>query len=533
MRKFLFMPLVAASLFIGCSKLQNKPRLVVYIVVDQAMPKLLEKYDHLFTGGYRWLKDNGVRFNQAYHEHGYTTTGPGHFVLSSGRHPGKGGVFTNFWFDRETKESWYCVQDTASIVLKDGSVGRSYENIETDALGDWLKIANPKSKVISLAGKDRTSVLLGGKNPNLALWYDRSGGWTTSSYYNSSLPKWVDNFNSQLNIESFVDSIWDRMVDEAIYTSNTRADNYPGESDWTMEKGYSPTFPIEFREMGIKKLLGSFAYTPFGDKAILKLGLTAVNEYQLGKDENPDILFLGLSATDGIGHSFGAHSHEQLDNYLRLDKNLGAFIQNLESTVGSGNILYVLSSDHGAFGLPEYLQSQGIDSGRIPKPKRDSLYSFVKNEIEKKVGTGKVNRYGNFFYYDNSINPLERELATEILKTHLSKLEGIRTVITKDDMLKGGESDYKKRLKNMVHPEKSPDIYLIPKEYWTWIYPTGASHGSPYDYDAHVPLVFARGGQKSLMRSIRVKTIDIAPTIAKMLKIDFPQSIDGKVLSIE
>ena len=100
-------------------------------------------------------------------------------------------------------------------------------------------------------------------------------------------------------------------------------------------------------------------------------------------------------------------------------------------------------------------------------------------------------------------------------------------------MLKGGDSDYKKRLKNMVHPEKSPDIYLIPKKYWTWIYPTGASHGSPYDYDAHVPLVFARGGQKATMESIRVKTIDIAPTIAKILKIDFPQSIDGKVLSIE
>ncbi|HIF82353.1 MAG TPA: hypothetical protein EYQ37_00530 [Candidatus Marinimicrobia bacterium] len=242
---------------------------------------------------------------------------------------------------------------------------------------------------------------------------------------------------------------------------------------------------------------------------------------------------MGLSATDGVGHSFGPHSHEQLDNYLRLDKNLGAFIQKLESEVGSGKVLYILSSDHGALGLPEYLKSQGIDSGRIPHLKRDSLYTFVQNEIEKQVGPGKVTRYGNFFYYDKSINQMEQEVATEILKSHLSKLDGIHTVITKEDMLKGGDSVYKTRLKNMVHPDKSPDVYLIPKKYWTWKYPQGASHGSPYDYDAHVPLIFARAGQKAKIKMVRVKTVDIAPTVAKILQIDFPKSIDGKALNLD
>ena len=242
---------------------------------------------------------------------------------------------------------------------------------------------------------------------------------------------------------------------------------------------------------------------------------------------------MGLSATDGIGHEFGPHSHEQLDNHLRLDKNLGAFIQKLESEVGSGKVLYVLSSDHGALSLPEYLQSQGIDSGRIPQWKRDSLYTVVKNKIDNQVGPEKVTRHGNFFYYDNSIDPMEREAATEILKSNLSKLEGIHAVITKEDMLKGGDSVYKTRLKNMVHPEKSPDIYLIPKKYWTWKYPQGSSHGSPYDYDTHVPLIFARAGQKAKIKSVRVKTVDIAPTVAKILKIDFPKSIDGKVLNLD
>ena len=530
MRNWLFVPIAIVFIFIGCSTLQSQPRLVVFISVDQGMPGLLEKYDHLFTGGYRWLKDNGVQFSQAYHEHGYTSTGPGHFVLSSGRHPGKGGVFMNDWYDRDSQQEWYCVQDTTSTVLKDGSMGRSYQNIKTDALGDWLKNANPKSNVISVAGKDRSSILLGGKNPDAALWYDRAGGWTTSTYYNTKLPRWVKKFNSRLNIGSYVDSTWGRLVSEDVYTTNTRADNYYGESDWTMANGYSPTFPIEFKEMGLEDVVGSYLYTPFGDNTVLKLGLSAVDKYKMGKDKNPDILFLGLSATDGVGHSFGPHSHEQLDNYLRLDKNLGEFIQMLESKVGTGNVLYVLSSDHGAFGLPEYLQSQGIDSGRIPKPKRDSLFTLVTNEIDKQIGPGKVTRYGNFFYYNNSINPMEREVATEILKSHLSKLEGIHTVITKEDMLKGGNSVFKMRLKNMVHPEKSPDVYLITKKYWTWKYPVGASHGSPYDYDTHVPLIFSHETTNAGSNNDQHATVDIAPSIAHLLDVKIPEFCDGSVI---
>ncbi len=533
MKKWFLMPLTAALLFIGCSKFANPPKLVVFISVDQGMPELLEKYAHLFTGGYRWLKDNGVQFSQTYHEHGYTSTGPGHFVLSSGMHPGKGGLITNHWYDRDSRQGWYCVQDTTATVLLDGSPGPSYKYIDSSTLGDWLKKSNPKSKVVSVAGKDRAAVLLGGKNPDLVLWYDKQGGWTSSTYYSSTLPKWVSSFNDKLNIGSYVDSVWNRITDEDIYVSNTRADYYRGEADWTPAKGYSPTFPIEFREMGTEAITSSFAYTPFGDKVVLNLGLNAVNEYQLGQDDNPDILFLGLSATDGVGHEFGAHSHEQLDNYLRLDRNLGEFIQSLENSVGSGNVLYVLSSDHGAFGLPEYLQAQGIEAGRIPEPQRDSLYTVVKDKITKQIGPNKVIRFENLFYYNKSLNSLEREVATDILKSHLSKLEGIRTVITREDMLKGGKSTYQQRLKNMVHPEKSPDIYLIPKKYWTWKYPYGASHGSPYDYDAHVPLIFSRNGKKANIKSKRVKTVDIAPTIAKILNISIPNPVDGKALSID
>ena len=533
MKKWFLMPLVAAFLFMGCNINNNKPKLVVFIVVDQGMPELLEKYDHLFTGGYRWLKNNGVRFSQAHHEHGYTATGPAHFVFSSGQYPGTGGVIANQWFDRKLKRDWYCVEDTLSQVLREGSTGRSYRLIQSTTLGDWMKQANPESKVVSVAGKDRAAVLLGGKNPDMALWYGKQGGYTTSTYYGSKLPDWVISFNSHLNVSSYVDTVWNRLLPESIYTSNTRADFYKGEADWSQKEGYSPTFPITFDELGVKSMLGSFPYIPFGDEAMLQLGLIATEKHELGEDENTDILFLGLSATDGVGHEFGPHSHEQLDNYLRVDRHLGSFIKSVESSIGSGNTLYVLTSDHGSIALPEYLKSQGIDAGRIPKQMKDSLYADVQTKIDLHIGKNKVYRHGNSFYYDTSLNQLEREAATEILKSNLSKLDGIKSVITKKEILGGGNSIYERRLKNMVHPQKSPDVFLIPKKYWTMKYPHGASHGTPYDYDTHIPLVFSRGGSKSKINTKRVESVDIAPTIAKYLNVQFPNDIDGKAFNLD
>ncbi|MBC8344949.1 MAG: alkaline phosphatase family protein [Candidatus Marinimicrobia bacterium] len=532
MKKWFLMPLVAAFFFVGCSD-KKKPKLVVFIVVDQGMPELLNKYDHLFTGGYRWLKDNGISFSNTHHDYGYTVTGPGHFVLSSGRYPSSGGVIGNFWFNRDTKESWYCVEDTIATDVINGNAGRSYKNINVTTLGDWLKTSNLNAKVVSISGKDRAAVLLGGKNPDMSLWYGKHGGWTTSTYYSSNIPDWVSSFNSQLNVPSYVDTVWNRLLDESIYTSNTRADHYEGEADWSQDNGYSPTFPITFKERGIKSMLGSFPYTPFGDAAMLQLGLIATEKHELGEDENTDILFLGLSATDGVGHEFGPHSHEQLDNYLRVDKHLGSFIESIESSVGIGNTLYILTSDHGSIELPEYLKAKGIDAGRISKPTKDSLYTDVKTKIELQIGINKVYRNGNSFYYNDSMNQLERELATDILKSSLLKLDGIRSVITKKEILEGGNSVYERRLKNMVHPQKSPDVFLIPKEYWTFRFPYGASHGTPYDYDTHIPLLFSRGGFNSKVNSKRIESVDIAPTISKYLNVQFPENIDGKAIPLE
>ncbi|MEE8335762.1 MAG: alkaline phosphatase family protein [Candidatus Neomarinimicrobiota bacterium] len=511
-----------------------KPQLVVFLVVDQAQPGLLHKYDTLFSGGFRWLKDNGIEFSQVYHEHGYTATGPGHFALATGQYPGNGGVLGNWWFDRTIGKSWYCVEDSTARILSDDSFGRSYRFVSTPGLGDWLKQANLESKVFSISGKDRAAVFLGGKNCDLSLWYDKHGSWTSSTFYVNELPSWVVDFNAGLNVSSYANSVWNRLLDQEIYEKFARPDFFKGEVDISNQNQYSPTLPLFYNMIPVKDLIFWFYGTYWGDRAVLDLSEIAIKENLLGADENTDIIFISLSGTDGIGHDFGPNSQEQLDNYLRLDRKLGNFISFVERKVGTGKTFYVLSSDHGAIALPEYLQKLGLDTGRIHKPSRDSLYTLIRAEIDSLIGKNMVTRYGNSFYFVGDLSEQQQQLVLNIVKKHMFKLNGIREVLTKTQILSNGGTDtYSLRLKNMIHEKKSADIFLIIKKYWTWRWPQGSGHGSPYDYDAHVPLIFARSGWQSTVIQAKAATIDIAPTVANYIDIALPSSkIDGKVLKL-
>ena len=527
MKKNILLPIISAFLFIiYISSKEDKPKLVVFIVLDQATPDIVNKYDHLFTGGLRWLIDHGINFNNTFHEHAETLTGPGHFSFTSGLYPGTGGIIHNSWFNRDINRLWYCVEDTLSYELSDSTTGRSYKNINNTALGDWLIDANPNSKIVSMSGKDRSAVFLGGKNPEIALWDDRNGGYTTSSYYSPSLPDWVKIFNKNMRVGSYKDSTWNRILPEEIYKNNTRADNFKGESIWSNE----PILPIQLNEL--KNLYSQFYETPYSDRLLLKLGLEALKFYEMGLDNEPDILFLGLSAIDGVGHSFGPNSHEQMDNYLRLDKSLGDFINSIESKIGNNNTLYLLSSDHGVSELPEYLISKGLDAGRIPTKQKDSLFLHAMDQINAQIGEGKVNHYGNNFYFNKNLDSNDRKIATNLLKYHLIKITGIDSVLSKEEIINGDNSKLFTRLKNMIHDTKSPDIFLIEKKYWI-SNTSGTTHGSPYDYDAHIPFFVSRSSKRKKINTLKVESVDIAPSLAKMLNIDFPENLDGKPISLK
>ena len=529
--KIIFISITSIALF-SCSK-SSKPKLVVYIVSDQLTPDLLNKYDSLFTGGFRWLKDNGIDYTNTFHNHGKTNTGPGYYTLSTSLYPGKGGIISNDWYDRDIKKAVNVVEDTSAVNFSGKGKGRSFKNISASTLADWIKDANPKSKVVSISGKDRGSILMAGKNPDLALWYDKNGGYTSSTYYLPAMPVWVSDFNKNLNVRSYKDSTWSLLKKQLVYKDYARADDFKGEKIVSKKSGAKSTLPLNFGEMPTRSLLNGFYEYPQGDRALVTLAIESISRLKLGSDNHTDILFLGLSATDGVGHHFGPNSVEQLDNYLRSDKNLMHLIDYISDEIGLDNALFILTGDHGVMALPEYLQSQKISSGRVSASQRKKVYAKILNQIEQAIGSDRFVQYGNAFYFNRELSKEEREVATLIIKKAVLDIKGVRGALSINEIVNLSPSKLNNRLKNMIHPEKSPDVYVLLKENWLWKKDYGSSHGSHYDYDSHVPLLISKNNLVVKKNSNNVNTVDIAVTIAKILGINYPKNVDGIPIEVD
>jgi len=532
--RFIFI-LISICVF-SCGKPKaTYPKLVITLVVDQMRPDLLTRYDKLYKGGFRWLIDHGKWFKNTHHEHAYTATGPGHYSIGSGQYPSSAGVLGNSFFDRDLQKVVNCVEDPkAKVIGSSRGKARSYVRYNTSALGDWVKELYLKSKIISIGGKDRTAVMLGGKKPDLALYYNYYGSFISSDYYVDSLPNWVNDFNKNLNTQSYKDSLWVKSLGDEVYLKYSREDNFFGEEDTYKNDIYSPVFPIGInknddpREM----IMGR----PWFEREMLKLSKLAISEENLGKDMDPDILFIGFSAMDWMIHDYGPFSQEILDACLKLDKYLGDFINFVDNEVGLENVMFVLTADHGGLPLPEYLVDKGEKAGRIKKDILNEALDWIDEEIEENFGKNLYSRNGvNFFINNKNLKKSNVKFSDifEIIEKYLMRVEGIEKVLLKDSILKSNKEDkITVRLKNMLHNHKSADIFPLLAHGYLYKSPYGTSHGTPYDYDTHVPLIFSQEHFKKYLIDTHVETVDIAATIAELLKIQIPQFCDGNPLDI-
>ena len=523
--------LILLFLLVSCTNhRENKPKLVVLLVVDHMRPDLLTRFDDLYQGGFRWLIDHGIWFTNTFHEHSYTATGPGHTAISFGQFPGKVGVLGNSYYDRDIKKRVNCVEDPiAKVVGANYGDARSFSRYDTFGIGDWLKTKYPDGKVISIGGKDRTACILGGKNPDIALYYNRAGSFITSDYYVENLPSWVLDNNQRLQASSYGDSLWQKSLSDDIYKKYSREDYFYGEEDTYLKNEYSPVFPI-----GIDSTLdplGQLMGKPWFEREVLHLSKMAVENEVLGQDSQVDYLSIGFSAMDWIIHDFGPFSQETMDACIKLDRYLGNFFEFLDNKVGLNNILFVLTADHGGLPLPEYLVANGDKGGRINREHLDEALTWIDEESEERYGKKMYHREGAEFFIDmdklkeEDVEPRE---IYDIVSKYLKNVDGIDGVVIKEDILSRSNSDnLTKRLKNMIHPKLSPEISPIITPGYLYRNPFGTSHGSPYDYDAHVPLIFARSQIKGRKDKSKRATIDIAPTIAKYLDIRIPDYCDG------
>ena len=512
------------------------PRLVVVIVVDQMRPDYLTQFESLYHEGMSRLLHEGARFARAYHDHTNTETAVGHATIVSGLIPSKHGIVGNDWYEHETKKYIYCCDDTFRIIGKPADDGRSPRRLLTSTIGEWLKRSSPRSKVVSIALKDRAAILMGGHNADAAFWYDRkSGDFVTSTYYPQNHPEFLAMFNGLHMADSFFHEGWTRLAADSLYLAFAPS---------AVDSAYLqllPHFPHAFDKTRGKPPDDYYKRvyaTPFGDLLSFRLGEKAVQEYELGTDNSPDLLFISCSSADAIGHAYGPSSPEVMDYYLRLDNYLGELFASLDRKVGREYYSVVLSSDHGVMPLPEELKKQGLPAKRLSfdsaRADMKKIGADVASELQLSSSVVADCGYEVILDYGPAgAHDVTKENLQNMVAARLRQLSYIADVYTISELLSSKTHDrlYLSMFRNVARADRGPDIYLRFAKYCLSTNdPIGTSHGSPYEYDTHVPLIIAGSGILAGNYSDSVRTVDVAPTVAEMLGIAVPDSLDGHSL---
>ena len=529
--------LIITLVLSSCKQETEQPKLVVVISIDHLAHFTYDHYRPAFTQGFKWLHDHGISFENAHHEHGYCATGPGHFVLGSGLHPGPAGILGNYWYDRNLKKNVYCVEDSTANALDIPAYQVSYGPVNGTTYGDWLKSVSPESKVFAVACKDRSSIMMAGKNPDLAVWYNWRGNFTTTDYYTDTIPQWLFDFNSENDILSYRDSLWTTNIDAALLAEYTHGDSFYGESDRFENETYSPTLPIGFESTwDDAKVNNEFASRPWMDRMTLDLAERTITENKMGMDRTPDVLSIGLSTMDLLSHYYGPFSHEVMDHLMKLDGYMMEFINFLDTEVGLENVVFALSSDHGGLPLPEHRSHiQNKYAGRVNEDAYLATRAKAYGVIDSLYGHHDfIHRNGSSYYYNFAMMDsmeVDPAVVDSMLQTYMESVEGVYRLYTKAELLAATPAKpLAYRLRNFMHPELSPDLYTLLEEGWLFRTPYGTSHSTPYEYDSHVPLVFSSLEFAQVTRMDSVATVDLAPTIGDVVGAPPLNAIDGKSL---
>ncbi|HUQ47858.1 MAG TPA: alkaline phosphatase family protein [Gemmatimonadaceae bacterium] len=493
----------------------QKPTLVVMVLVDQLRADLLDKYGDLWTGGFKRLRTQGHDYVSATHDHAVTETAVGHAALSTGVYPSRHGIVSNAWYElRDGK--WILVSNVgdegAKIIGQPTLPGASPVNLMRTGLADWIIKADSKSIIASASGKDRGAIqpAAHAKNGYVYWWDPTVGKFVTSTYYRDSNPSWIDSFNEGVQQRYRSDTVWASRI-PASMLGRSNKDSSESEGD-----GVHTAFPHAFASEGSPNAFWAWwTATPANDAATIELAETMVTSLALGRDNSPDFLNLSVSVTDRVGHAFGPNSREQLDNLLRLDKELGAFLDFLDKTVGKNKWTVMLTADHGILDTPEDLQARGEYGHRITASERKTLDSLRLDADQAK----------------------DPKAAAVKLRDALKKLRIVGDAWTQEQLGRGQPADsFEVLQRRSLFPGRKPgsfsrqgvEMRLIPGVLYA---ARGSSHGTTYYYDRHVPMIFMGPGIPAGRDASRAQTVDFAPTIAKILRIPFPGDLDGHPLT--
>ena len=523
------------------AKSQDRPKLVVLVVVDQMRADYVDKFRFQWTGGLKRLVDEGAWFRDAAYPYAATETCVGHATISTGSFPATHGMVANAWWDRETQKLMTCTFDPNVKNVGYGGAnpqgGDSAWRMAVPSFAEELKFQTGGStRIVSFSLKARAALTMAGHQADAATWFD-SGNWVTSSPY--GVQPFIEEMAKAHPPKADFGKTWAFSLAEKSYRYAEKALGAVPPEGWDL------TFPHPLRgKTGTGEPDAAFysqwATSPYADTALTELAKKALDALSLGKSGGTDFLAVGYSTVDYVGHAFGPRSREIQDILVRLDKDLGDLFARLDQKVGRGNYLVALSADHGVAPTPEDMHEAGFDSGLLHFPE-------LKDKIEKalaplnypKPSVAFVNANDIYFapgVYEKVLH--DHAAMQAVIEAALSQ-PGVAAVYraeevanrpaTQSPLIRGFALNY--------FPGRSGDLFIAPKPYWLMDSTPagkprsyGTSHGVPYNYDQHVPVIFMGFGIQPGEYFQSVTPADIAPTLATLCGITLAPR-DGHALS--
>lgn len=476
-----------------------KPKLVIAIAIDQFRYDYLTRFRDDYTGGLKRLLDQGADFTNAHYIQVPTVTAVGHSTFLSGATPAMSGIIANEWWDRESHKRVTSVSDETTQILGGTGAGSSPRRLLQSTVGDELKMSGKGGKVIGVSIKDRSAILPAGHMADGAYWFDgKAGNFVSSTYYFAALPKWAAELNASRPADKFAGKDWmgHKMPDSA------------------------------------EKLYGAVDASPYGNELIQECALRALSAERLGMGAKIDLLTVSYSSNDYVGHQYGPDSAEVRDMALRVDKLIGELMRAAEAQVGAGRLLVVLTADHGVAPVPEENQKRKMPGGRLnTQPERDA----VEKTLAARFGQGPwvADMSGGIFLNTETIAARKADVAEveHAAADAVRALPHIFRVYTRTQLLNGwiANDPVDERVRNGFNAARSANLIVIADPYWIGG-TSGTTHGAPFDYDTHVPILFLGAQIKPGRYNRNVAVNDIAATLATLLDVETPSGSVGRVL---
>ena len=493
-------------------------RLVLLIVVDQFRFDYLRRFRTEYTDGIKRLLTDGAVFTNANLEHYPTVTAVGHATMLTGATPSVSGIIGNDWFDRETGATVTSVSDPAVKPLGSSTgPGASPRRLLVSTVGDELKMASrlPKGavdapRVFGVSLKDRSAILTVGRGADAAYWWDtNTGSFVTSTYYFGAAPEWLRTFNER------------KLAD-------TRAG-----ASWTVLSAPATSFRQLPAERGAA-LYAAIYGSPYGNELLTDFAAELLEREQLGKRNATDLLSVSFSSNDSVGHTYGPDSPEVRDIAIRTDRAIGRLLNQVDKSIGLRHTLIAFTTDHGVAPLPESLSERALPGGRLTTAE---LFEPMQKALASRFGDGKwlLATAGSSPYLNHElIEKLELD-ATEVRRVAaaaVANLPHVARVYTRDQLLRGDVPGDRigTRVLRGFYAQRSGDLEIILEPYWIR-QAQGTTHGTPYSYDAHIPLILMGQRVTPGEYSDHVALNDLAPTLATLTGVEIPAGSAGRILT--